>query len=519
MDSAHFDGPSAIPPTLEETEAARCPTATVDRRRISSEDLLERWEVVLPSIAGDETSDIVPSVVLGGGGMGTVRLARQRSLDRDVAVKCAAPGSSPRIHHALVHEARVLGALEHPNIVPAHVLGVGPDEAPMLVMKRVSGVSWRTLLGDPGHPLWAPLGGDRLDFHLDVFRQVCNAAHFAHSRGIIHRDIKADNVMIGEYGEVYLVDWGLAMGVGDEPHAQIVGTPSHLAPEMLLGTGPWITPRTDVYLLGATLHEVLTRGPRHARAGISEVLVTAGRSEPVAYGPEVPALLGDLCNAATARDPEDRPATARALRDEVERFLERRAYLTILERAHADLVALRSARGEADPARVYSCFGACASGYAQALGVAPESAEALRGHDNALAAVAEWELDQGRDGAAETFVRQMHSTNEPLQTRLAALRALRHAEAREYAGLREAARARRRTRVVLAAVGGVAQVGLVFLLAFLAQVEHIPLRVWHLALMVAFVWSVIVALSWRRDPPFVPLREAGASPSPDPAAK
>src|SRR5207248_5943633 len=107
-------------------------------------------------------------------------------------------------------------------------------------------------------PVWRDRGsapGDRLGAHLEILMQVCNAAHFAHSRGIVHRDIKPQNVFIGRYGEVYLGDWGLAVRV--EPRSQtraLCGTPAYMAPEMVVGGE--VDARTDVYLLGATLHQI-----------------------------------------------------------------------------------------------------------------------------------------------------------------------------------------------------------------------------------------------------------------------
>src|SRR5262249_35011988 len=146
-------------------------------------------------------------------------------------------------------------------------------------MKHVEGVSWRDLLRDGAHPAWAKVGApgeDRLVSHLQILMQVCNAVEFAHRRGLIHRDIKPANVMVGEFGEVYLLDWGIAARTGilaeasshlgesgAEPTPRMLGTPAYMAPEMLSRKVGPIDERTDVYLLGATLHEVLTGRPRH----------------------------------------------------------------------------------------------------------------------------------------------------------------------------------------------------------------------------------------------------------------
>ena len=152
--------------------------------------------------------------VLGEGGMGRVLLARQRSLRRDVAIKVIkAEVQHPEVIEALLAEAVVTGSLEHPRIVPVHALGRDSEGQPVLAMKRIEGVSWRDMTRDSDDPRWAsiaPESEDRLDVHLEIFMAACNAVHFAHSRGIVHRDIKLDNVMIGGFGEVYVVDWGIA---------------------------------------------------------------------------------------------------------------------------------------------------------------------------------------------------------------------------------------------------------------------------------------------------------------------
>ena len=190
-------------------------------------------------------------------------MAEQRSLAREVAIKTVKDHAGERARDALCDEAVVTGLLEHPNVIPVHALGCDSEGRPLLVMKRVEGVAWRDLLRDPEHPAWATHAAapeDRLAFHLDVLADVSQAAAFAHSRRIVHRDIKPENVMIGEFGEVYLLDWGLAVTAGRELEpGTLVGTPAYMAPEMV--GGGRVDGRTDVYLLGATLHEVLTGRP------------------------------------------------------------------------------------------------------------------------------------------------------------------------------------------------------------------------------------------------------------------
>jgi serine/threonine-protein kinase len=169
----------------------------------------------LPRVGAADVDVLEP---IGKGGMGQVELVRQRCLQREVALKRLRVDlrPDPADAQALVREALHAGALEHPNIVPVYLLGRDEQDLPVLLMKRVSGTEWLSLIEDPDHPRWAELPADRVAFHLDVLRQVCNAVHYAHSRGLLHRDVKPANVMLGRYGEVYLLDWGLSVAL-DEP--------------------------------------------------------------------------------------------------------------------------------------------------------------------------------------------------------------------------------------------------------------------------------------------------------------
>ena len=262
--------------------------------------------------------------LIGEGGMGRVLLARQHSLARDVAVKTAHRDAPQSARDAIVVEGTITGQLEHPAIVPVHALGLDPSGWPAMVMKRIEGVAWDGLLADPANPGWEGWEGeaaDRLPGHLQILTLVCNAVHFAHSRGVVHRDIKPANVFIGRFGDVYLADWGVAAKV-DGGRSQLCGTPAYLAPEMV--TGAPVDARTDVYLLGATLHVLLTGRPRHPGSTVTESLLHARSSPPFDYGKEVPGELAALANRACHVDPGQRPPTAQVFRDELSRYLRHR---------------------------------------------------------------------------------------------------------------------------------------------------------------------------------------------------
>jgi hypothetical protein len=153
----------------------------------------------------DGGGDLVFDRTLGEGGMGIVRLAEQRALGREVAVKSLrADRATPEAALRLVREAWITGRLEHPNIVPVYTLGVGADGLPMIVMKRIEGTLWSDHLRGRAVPPCAP--ERTLEWNLRVLMQVANAVELAASKGIVHRDLKPDNVMIGRFGEVNVLD-------------------------------------------------------------------------------------------------------------------------------------------------------------------------------------------------------------------------------------------------------------------------------------------------------------------------
>lgn len=250
--------------------------STTPRRRI---------HVSAPGIEGQlGRTEFELATELGAGGMGRVFRAQQVSLGRDVAVKqLHTTTDMPDAAASFESEACITAVLEHPNIVPVYDMGVDQSDQVFYSMKLVEGTPWDELLDKRSEDY-------DLRSHLEILIEAANAVAYAHSRGVIHRDIKPQNVMVGEYGEVLLVDWGLACAL-EPTHdrssrildiGQVLitcGTPVYMPPEVSTGQREWVGPWTDVYMLGAVLFEVLYGIPPHEGATAIEALKIASRNE------------------------------------------------------------------------------------------------------------------------------------------------------------------------------------------------------------------------------------------------
>lgn len=392
----------------------RRPRSTVEPPRDAEEGA--RALAQLRALAGHETYP--DEGLLGRGGMGVVRLSTQQSLNRKVAVKSLRPDRADEADvEALVAEAWRTGRLEHPNILPVYSLRLLPDGQPELVMKRIEGRSWSQALRETPVFVDSTLHRESLSRHLLVLGQVCHALHFAHARGLVHRDVKPDNVMLGAFGEVYLVDWGIATAPG--PARGLAGTPAYAAPEMLGGDGV-LSAATDVYLLGAVLFEVLTGQPPHLRATPSEVLASILQSEPQ-LSPSVPRELADLVRRCMHADATKRPASAEVVRRSLEAFAAHQGSLLLTAEATARLRSLEDAcrAGAPDIEAVASAFSACRFGFQQALREWPDNDDARVGLGTAIEAMVRFELARGSPRAAQVHLAELGATNDTLSAEVA----------------------------------------------------------------------------------------------------
>ncbi|MFO0565366.1 MAG: serine/threonine-protein kinase [Polyangiaceae bacterium] len=370
------------------SEDARGKTAILDSER------LDVATTVMAMSSDSEPAAVDPSPVsfepgsryatrrvLGAGGMGEVRLCADGWVGREVAMKVmrSGAGSHDGARARFVREARVQGQLEHPSVVPVYDLGRDEAGSEFFTMKRVKGHTLEEIVqaqraGDG--EMTAKYGRRKL---LSAMSQVCLAVAYAHSRGVLHRDLKPANIMLGDFGEVYVLDWGIARIHGSEelaseervvpdaveiPETQVgalVGTPGYMSPEQARGETRGLTPASDIYSLGAILFELLSLEPLHRGKSVNALLASTLTQAPIApsswardraIAPELDAI----CVRATALEPEARFPSARALHETIERFLdgerdaEKRSELARahLERARAALSGAsdRAARAE-----------------------------------------------------------------------------------------------------------------------------------------------------------------------------
>ncbi len=370
--------------------------------------------VAPPADADDFASRYDARELLGEGGMGAVRLFKDKRIGREVAMKAIHPGHGSRsdLRMRFVREARVQGQLEHPSIVPVYDLSLRPEPA-FFTMKRVRGVTLEQVIeglraGDAD--MRARFSRRRL---LTAYGSVCLAVDFAHVHGVVHRDLKPANIMLGNFGEVYVLDWGIArVGATDpaelaetDPAASkdgfvidttgdsnaktaagaLMGTVGYMAPEQVRGEA--IDARADVYALGAILFELLVLEALHPEKSAASIVASTlkgAEARPSVRKPDrdVPPELEAICVRATALAADNRYASARELHDAVEQFLdgdrdlELRAKMATGHAQNAALaadrsLALKGKEADAERSRALREVG-------RALALDPTNAEALR---------------------------------------------------------------------------------------------------------------------------------------------
>jgi eukaryotic-like serine/threonine-protein kinase len=408
---------------------------------------------------------------LGSGGMGVVWLSTQRCLGRKVAVKTLRdPSDHPERHDnaaiQLLREARITGSLEHPNVVPVYDVRVDDQGRPRVMLQRIQGQEWLSLMHDEER-VTERFGETLLEWNLKVLLQVCNAVGFAHSRGILHRDLKPANVMIGEFGQVYLLDWGIAVGLRDDldpsiPRAvevaRTAGTPTYMAPEMLSGSEHDLSERTDVYLLGAVLFQIVAGHAPHQGDTLQAVLESA--QNVVSVPSSCPPELREVLVRALAIDPNDRYASVEELRRDVSAAVSHRDAARVAAEAEEQLDDLRALIAEGTShSDIRKLFSACRFRFRASLMAWPTNPQANDGLMRCVELMLDYELSQGQTDAAAALAAEIDGLPAALSERVEAAVAKAASERHEgdrlaKLGRHQDKRTGQGTRMLIAAVLG-----------------------------------------------------------------
>lgn len=317
----------------EEKKKAVEPVYVIEAIPVKGEHALSPADIAKSRIPAPEHLRL--SKEIGRGAVGHIHAALDRNLLRHVAMKRldAKLADTPMYRDGFIAEAQITGQLEHQNIVPVHQLAISPSGVPYFTMKLVHGEPFNKWLANPWRQ---PGSNERIELGVEILVKVCDALAYAHHRGVIHRDLKPQNVMVGEFGQVYLLDWGLARLTKTRPasgdRAQMeakgpVGTPTHFAPEQARGNPDEIDERSEVFGIGAMLYEVVTGVPPYGRSRTGQEALEKAKQalvlpfEQTAPNVRIPARLGDIVMKAVAPDPTERYPTIVDLQADMKRFL------------------------------------------------------------------------------------------------------------------------------------------------------------------------------------------------------
>ena len=479
--------------------------------------------------SGSAVGSVQVGRLIAEGGVGRVHEARQVEMGRQVAVKVPHKALTQAQREAVVLEAQITGALQHPGIVPVYGLSESAEGLPLIVMRRLRGQTWADALTSSRR---RASRRSSLEGHLATLERIAEAIAYAHSRGVIHRDLKPENVMVGEFGEVTVLDWGLAAAVdlpsgaiadasGERdvdvlnqlPRAKdisrIEGTLAYMAPEMACGDGTRLGPATDVYLLGGLLHELLSGRPPHhaflfedgALRPAAELLLDIYLAEPPALH-DAPAGLASLCQRALANAPEERFRDAQAFLHALRTWRSRAEVEEAVRAGQRALDLLPTLADDESRKRVLAEVNFAVT---RALSNSPGDTDARALLNDVLVEELQLAIDSGSLGVAESKLASISGASAVCARRAEALRERLHVKREREAALRQAAEDADITRGTKARAWFGAGLGMVWLFAnvaigYLRRGPQIELD--------AYKYAAVMALaSMALLPPIVMARE------------
>lgn len=341
-------------------------------------------EVRSPLNITDKPVDYELLDLIGQGGVGVVYTARQASIDRTVAIKMLRDEYRSRNEHQekFLAEAILTGELDHPNIVPIYDLGRNSSGELFYSMKNVVGTPWDRVIGQKS-----------TRENIDILLKVSDAVAFAHSRSVVHRDLKPENVMLGSFGEVLVMDWGIAVATeGFRRTSSILrsqamgGTPAYMAPELATGPIGEIGPAADVYLLGAILFEILTGSPPHYGNNVMECVRNA--AENIIRETTVTGELMEIAIRAMATLPRRRFRSVQAFQAAIRLYQSHSESLMLSDNAETELNTAISTKD-------YRGFSRAVFAFDEAISLWNENEAAKIGLSRAKTAYAESAYEKG----------------------------------------------------------------------------------------------------------------------------
>lgn len=332
---------------------------------------------------------------VGEGGMGIVFSAIQTAVNRVVAIKSirADKRENDTARKQFFYEAEITAELDHPNIPPIYELGTTSDGLLFYSMKLIVGTEWQKLMAKKSR-----------EENLEIYNKIADAVAFAHSRDVIHRDLKPDNVMLGTYGEVYLTDWGLGINLSKRKSIDFGGTPDFMSPEMAANRPDKIGKASDIYLLGGILFQVITGMPPHVGRTPMDRLNAAKRNEIAPTNIDDPLL--EIAMIAMSAEPADRYTSIGELQAAIG-----------LVRKHAESIALAERSAEtakaAESSKDYDRFTRAIFGFRDAIDMWSDNKPAKTGLQSARYAYGQCAFDKGDyDLALQTLVRTVEKESK-----------------------------------------------------------------------------------------------------------